>query len=819
MVSRLCLGALLFLSIVIVAPAPEAQSACNPQQLTCSPSGPGFLIAAYNGTIVKDGGKCLDYTSETAGAPVFLSDCAVAHPFRVVEVRNAQNAVIPNQVYLVAGQLVLGVKVPRPAMAPDAPSGTGGTLAAGYSALELQPLSASPRRFSDVATPQQVFALDGDSIMLAANRSRVVQVLGGAGADGTPVVVGPRALADWEFWDFRATDGSGADPTVSFVRVASLEELRYHLAEAPVPSGTVIRITDSFNFTLDEPLAVPAGVTIRGDRRGTRFAPVIHMPQDRTGRTIFVIEEPDIRVTNLRFQGPNTERDRSSDREAYQTRALQILTRVDTDYAPDRRIYIDNNDISDFDIQAIMVDGRDEASNDRCDQFGPPPNWAARTLHMRIVRNFLHHNLVQGSGYGVNTRRGGYALIRGNTFVSNRHAIAGTSSTPRTGYRAYGNLVLRHVPVQEWGPFNYLTHDFDMHGTGDDGKGGIAGGLIEVASNTFLGLDDVVLGPHHNFEIRGQSCDAVWIRDNVSLQARNDAISFDGEDLPPFVHIAAQPAQFEHDNPTRGLATGDFDGDGSEDLFLATGTAFYYAPGGAADWRLLAMGRTDPIGTLRFGDFDGDGRTDVIGKNGGTIVVSWGGSAEWQPLNTTAAPIRDLAVGNFLGDERDDILHADGATWRVSSGGGEPFVRTATSALRASHLRFGDFNADGYTDVMGVVGRAWSVSYGASTTWTPLRPALTSSVEHLLVGNFDGHGPDDIATVTLTPYALVWAFSAGGTGDWQPLFVDTTGGLAGVGRFQGAATTDLLFWGAGDNDHLYRGTLTGPERYSRQAMR
>jgi hypothetical protein len=43
---------------------------------------------------------------------------------------------------------------------------------------------------------------------------------------------------------------------------------------------------------------------------------------------------------------------------------------------------------------------------------------------------------------------------------------------------------------------------------------------------------------------------------------------------------------------------------------MATAAAWYYSPGGVAEWRYLNA-QADAIGNLRFGDFDGDGRTDV----------------------------------------------------------------------------------------------------------------------------------------------------------------------------------------------------------------
>ena len=102
-------------------------------------------------------------------------------------------------------------------------------------------------------------------------------------------------------------------------------------------------------------------------------------------------------------------------------------------------------------------------------------------------------------------------------------------------------------------------------------------------------------------------------------------------------------------DPGAHLAVGDFDGDGAADLFMATGTAWYYSPGGAAEWRFLNA-QSERINSLLFGDFDGDGRTDIVMQYGSRLLVSWGGESDWEVLNP--GPIKgflnEMAVGKFV---------------------------------------------------------------------------------------------------------------------------------------------------------------------------
>ena len=119
-------------------------------------------------------------------------------------------------------------------------------------------------------------------------------------------------------------------------------------------------------------------------------------------------------------------------------------------------------------------------------------------------------------GYGVESEHGGFPLIMGNTFYPNRHAIAGDGKS-KMGYRAFNNLVLSAAPLQH----DILhTQDFDMHGVGDNGFGGIVGDYVGSSSRTCSwGLTVPIL------EIRGTTCNYIDYAGNISLEDEGDAIS------------------------------------------------------------------------------------------------------------------------------------------------------------------------------------------------------------------------------------------------------------------------------------------------------
>src|SRR5262249_27031392 len=68
--------------------------------------------------------------------------------------------------------------------------------------------------------------------------------------------------------------------------------------------------------------------------------------------------------------------------------------------------------------------------------------------------------------------------------------------------------------------------------------------------------------------------------------------------------------QYDTD-PSMELATGDFDGDGRTDVFVANGTAWFISRGGVRPWEFLhaSTKRTEELG---FADIDNDGITDVL---------------------------------------------------------------------------------------------------------------------------------------------------------------------------------------------------------------
>ena len=232
-----------------------------------------------------------------------------------------------------------------------------------------------------------------------------------------------------------------------------------------IPGSTELDCTDVI-FAEDFHIDVPSGVTLAGDR-GLQGSPGALIYSDAFAtKPLIRILGPNVRITGLRLRGPDPKRrlehhkrsfnpDRGDDKqqhEYYYRLPVSQGIRTDSD-----NLEVDNCELSGWSHVAVFL--------------------SAGRGH-RIHHNFIHHNQLNGLGYGISH---GYeaasSLIECNLFNFNRHSIAGTGA-PGNSYEARNNIELGES----------LSHNFDMHG-GRDRKDGteIAGDLIRVHHNTFLG--------------------------------------------------------------------------------------------------------------------------------------------------------------------------------------------------------------------------------------------------------------------------------------------------------------------------------------------
>jgi len=152
------------------------------------------------------------------------------------------------------------------------------------------------------------------------------------------------------------------------------------------------------------------------------------------------------------------------------------------------------------------------------------------------------------------------------------------------------------------------------------------------------------------------------------------------------------------------LAVGDFDGDGNDDLFLATGSQWFRAPGGK-NWVPFAVSgfrRKD----LAFGHFtSGYAITDVLGSVGGQYQIVANGGTKWKPIGPArTSTLAGTVVGDFDGDGMSDVARIGIASlqpaWQYSSGArsSRKTLRYASEPITGKPI--GLFDGDARSDVM-----------------------------------------------------------------------------------------------------------------------
>ncbi len=536
-------------------------------------------------------------------------------------------------------------------------------------------------------------------------------------------------------------------------------------------SGRIIIPRDVFwDMTAYKDLPVKNGVEIVGERGALGSRPTLHMGDRTTEYSLFVVTGNSVHINGIHFMGPKPPSTHAQT-DPYENAILVI---EDFDAKTGRNILIDDNEFDRWAGAGVNVTGPADRQVDYPKDWDP--SWAkpvpSDAALVRINNNDMHDNNRDGGGYGVTLDGDCYATVEGNVFNNNRHSVA-ASGRAYSGYIAKFNYVL-HTGTKQGG---YYNQHFDVHGRQDNGYGGPAGTYFDISFNTVLGAQSYyVVKTRPVLMLRGRPELGMYFHDNVVEHDDLDsAVALTtgglsglgiGEDEGAFnFHSSGDTFNTDH---SREIAHGDFDGDGQQDVFVASGTAWWYSKAGVRSWQLLHES-TKLTRDLAFDDINNDGKTDILYRDGaGNLGFLSGGSAALVPLTTLPVPITALRFGDFDGDGRQDMFYTRNGQWYVWYGATHAWKTTATSSMALGNLLFGDFDGVRGTDVVSVVNGAWSLSSGSTGSWQRLNAKLTGSFDNAVVGDFDGDGRDDIAVGSSSS----WSYSRSGN---APLVTMRTG--------------------------------------------
>lgn len=314
----------------------------------------------------------------------------------------------------------------------------------------------------------------------------------------------------------------------------------------------------------------------------------------------------------------------------------------------------------------------------------------------------------------------------------------------------------------------------------------------------------------------------------------------------------------------RKVYTGDFNGDGRDDVLVQTGNSIqiYRSNGFRLDLAFSAVERVP--GSWQFqsgdqffvGDFNGDGKDEVVVYNS----ANWNQEYLGLLADDGAGGLRLIRryddkmtgwqfnkrdrfhVADFTGDGRQDLIVQNGEDWSIpyvgmlrSDGNGFTIVRRYDQTLAGWHMRkgdrlyVGDFDGNGRDDLYVWNGSDWSVRYMAmmrsdGNSYTMVRRFDNSLAgwqmrkgDRHYVGDFNSDGRDDLYVFNGEDWSIAYLAMLRSTGAGLAMTRRYDGNAPGwqmrrhdqhwVGDVDGNGRADLFVYNHHDWGPEYLGTM------------
>jgi hypothetical protein len=266
---------------------------------------------------------------------------------------------------------------------------------------------------------------------------------------------------------------------------------------------------------------------------------------------------------------------------------------------------------------------------------------------------------------------------------------------------------------------------------------------------------------------------------------------------------------------TRYVAVGDFNGDGKQDLAVSnfqSANVSILLGNGAGGFSTPTNFSTGSLPqTIAVGDFNRDGKRDLAVQyvdSGVSILFGDGAGNFSSPTNIDIFGAYSVAIGDFNNDEKQDLAVSTGksgvAIYLGDGAGnfGAPTFFDAGNTARV--ITVGDFNNDGRQDL--AVGNSNTLSVVLGDGMGGFGTATTFGTggpRDVVVGDFNGDGNQDVAFVSGNGFSGVSIWSGDGAGHFTGptgLMVALSPYALAVGDFNGDGNQDFVTANSGSGD-------------------